>query len=243
MRIATGASLTDGVNECKQMENVREATEIKPASNAVSSNIEALGESDDTQSLWNRFIPRDVPFFQMTLFDQLLRRPYHAITLEGPFNLTKLVQDHRNRTFRSETIIDRNGKQRIDRLLLILEGGGFGYLEGDIFKIYAPTPDAAEAAGRQFRRYVKPEPAPKPCFYVISLQPDGPTTEMVAIEGSVPVTTEDLTLNYGEDFPTWEQQLYARWRFWKMPRNCCSPATLAPEIRWQHPEPCRRVFR
>jgi hypothetical protein len=146
------------------------------------------------------------------LLDQLLRRPYHAVTLEGPLNVKQLAEDHRDRTFRSETSIDRCGNPKLDCLLLRLEGGVFGYLEGDSFKIYAPTPEAAQAAARQFRCYVKPQAAGKPCFFVISIEDHGPNTETVPIERLAAVTTEELALNYGTDFPAWEQQWTERMR-------------------------------
>jgi hypothetical protein len=87
-----------------------------------------------------------------------------------------------------------------------LEDQVYGYLEDDTLEIYAPTPEAAQAAALQFRVYVKPKVAAKPCFYVISVQPDGPNAETVTIERSAPVSTEDLALNYGEDFPSWEKE-------------------------------------
>jgi hypothetical protein len=173
--------------------------------------LDTLEQADDKPSLWDH-VPCEVPFFTLALLDQLLRRPYHTVTLEGPFNLKELVEDHRDRTFRSEKSLNRSGYLKIDRLLLRLEGEVFGYLEGDAFKIYAPTPEAAEAAASKFRRYVKPQAAGKPCFFVISIEDYGPCTATVAIERLAPVSTEELALNYGEDFPAWEQQWTERMR-------------------------------
>jgi hypothetical protein len=174
--------------------------------------VDTPEEADDTPSLWDRCFHSDVPFIKLMLLDQLLRRPYHAVTLEGPLNVKQLAEDHRDRTFRSETSIDRCGNPKLDCLLLRLEGGVFGYLEGDSFKIYAPTPEAAQAAARQFRCYVKPQAAGKPCFFVISIEDHGPNTETVPIERLAAVTTEELALNYGTDFPAWEQQWTERMR-------------------------------
>jgi SpoVK/Ycf46/Vps4 family AAA+-type ATPase len=47
---------------------------------------------------------------------------------------------------------------------------------------------------------------------VISLNLEGPSTETVVIERSAPVNSEELILNYGEDFPAWEQQWTERMR-------------------------------
>ena len=192
------------------METIKEV--LEPAPEALSANLEPLEESDDSFSLWNRYFPSDVPFFKLPLLDQLLRRPYHAVKLEGPFNLKQLAEDNRDRTFRSETSINRSGHPQLDRLLLRLENEVFGYLEADTFTLYAPPPAAAQAVARQFRRYVKPPVAGKPYFYVISVEDQGPCTETVPLERSAPVTTEELELNYGEDFPSWEQQWTERLR-------------------------------
>ena len=81
-------------------------------------------------------MPRDVPFMKMALLDQLLHRPYHAVILEGPFNLPRLAHDHAKALFRSETLLTRKGKPSIERLLLTLGDGVFGFLddEGDAAK-------------------------------------------------------------------------------------------------------------
>ena len=179
---------------------------------AMELPVDTLEAADDTPSLWDRCSHSGVPFIKLTLLDQLLRRPYHAVTLEGPLNVKQLAEDHRDRTFRSETSIDHCGNPKIDYLLLRLEGEVFGYLEHDAFKIYAPTPEAAQAAARQFRCYVKPQAAGKPCFIIISIEDHGPHAETVNIERTAPITTEELALNYGEDFPAWEQQWTQRMR-------------------------------
>ena len=194
------------------METVSETIKITPPYEEVFGSISTEEESNSTFSFWDRYMPRDVPFFKIALLDQLIRRPYHKVTLEGPFNLKQLVEDNRNHTFRSEANIDRSGKSKIQRLLLRLDGGVYGYFEHDTFQIYAPTSDAAQAVARQFRRYVKPLAVGKAYFNVISVDQNGANTEPVVIERLSPITTEDLALNYGEDFPSWEKQWTERMR-------------------------------
>ena len=152
-------------------------------------------------SFWDRFSPREVPFFKMSVLEKLLRRPYHTISVEGPFKLPQLIADYRSQTFRSEASIDRSANHKIERLMLRLDGDVFGFLEEDAIDLYAPTPEAAQAAAQQFRRYVQPQAAGKPRFYIISLEQHGPSTETVTIERPAPFSTEDLALNYGADFP------------------------------------------
>ena len=182
----------------------------EPAPDALPASLEPLAEPDDDSSLWNRYYPTDMPFFKVGLLDRLLRRPYHTVKLLGPFKLKELVADYRDQTYRSETVIDQSGKQNVFRLLLRLDGDVFGYYEDKTLKIYAPTPEAAQAAAKQFRRYIKPQQPGLPFYYVISIADHGPLTEKVAIERSTPVATDELVLHYGVDFPAWETQWQER---------------------------------
>jgi hypothetical protein len=134
------------------------------------------------------------------------------VTLEGPIRVNQFAADHRDKLFRSETIIDRSGNLKTTRLLLRFDDDAFGCLEEDTFKIYAPTPEAAQAIAKKFRCYVKPQAAGKPFFFIISLREHGPTTETVNIERTAPVSTEELALHYGPDFPSWEKDWRERLR-------------------------------
>ena len=183
------------------METITKALNSAPGT--MTAHIETL---EDTESLWEHFVPREVSFFKMTMMDWLRRRPYHVVALAGPLNLKQLAEDHRDQTFRSEANLDRGGNLITTRLLLRLEGEVFGYLEGGSFQIYAPTAAAAQATAQHFSRYVKPQSAGKQRFYIISIEDHGPRTETVTIDRPAPVTTEELALNYGEDFPVWEKQ-------------------------------------
>jgi hypothetical protein len=183
-----------------------EPDEDTAGSTAVSCKEEVLDAPDYGESLWGRYYPTEIPFFKLGLLDKWLRRAYHTVTLEGPFNLKKLTEDHQSQTFRSESTIDRNGNQVIQRLLLRLEGDVFGYLDPGGFKIYAPSQEEANAAAKKFRSYVKAQPAAKPRFYIISIEDHGPVAETVTIDRPLPISDEELALHYGTDFPTWEWQ-------------------------------------
>jgi hypothetical protein len=186
-------------------------TEPQRLPKALFGSSEDPAKPGDDSPLWSRFLPREIPFFKLALLDQLVGSPYHAVTLEGPFNVNQLAQDHQDYLFRSETAIDRTGTSRIDRLLLILGGGLFACLDNDALKLYAPTPQAEETASGKFRRYVVPQ-ITKPRFFIISNEPPGPCTEAITVERSAPVITEELALNYGEDFPLWEEHWLKRLR-------------------------------
>ncbi|MEI6197651.1 MAG: AAA family ATPase, partial [Verrucomicrobiota bacterium] len=178
-----------------------------PTLTALGLDTEPLATPDDDASLWDRYFPNDVPFFKMGLLDHLLRRPYHAVKLMGPLKIKQLAEDNRDRTYRSEKVVDQSGNEKTFRLLLRFDGGAFGYLEGDdTFKIYAPTPELAQAIAKQFRRYVKPQAANKPFHYVISIENGGANAQKIYINRPLPVTTEELALHYGDDFPAWEKE-------------------------------------
>lgn len=184
--------------------------EMERLPDALYGGSEALVSATDEQILWTRDLPREIPFFKIALLDQLLRRPYHAVRLEGPFNIKQLTQDYRDQTFRSESSINRSGASNIDALLICLGDDVFGCLEWTHFTVYAPTPQAADAAARKFRAYVKPPAQGKARFYIVSMTMTGPDTESVTIERSAPTTTGELALNYGTEFPAWENQWMAR---------------------------------
>ena len=188
------------------METLIAPTEPLPplAPEPMPGQLEQMAE--EAPSLWDRFIPNDVPFFKIVMLDHLLRRPYHTASVEGPFKLKQLVEDHRGHTFRSETYIDRRGNPKTHRLLLRLPGEVFGYFEDEILKIYAPTPEVAQATAKEFRRYVKPVAASKSFYYLISIEQGGANTEKVYIDRPAPVAAGELAMHYGDDFPAWEKQ-------------------------------------
>lgn len=192
------------------MGNVNETTELllaAPTAAAPAFVAEPLETPDDGASLWDRYFPNDVPFFKIGLLDHLLRRPYHAVKLLGPLKVKELAADNRDRAYRSEKVIDQNGNEKTFRLLLRFDGEAFGFLEGDdTFKIYAPTPELAQTIVKQFRRYVKPPVANQPFHYVISIENGGANAQKIYINRPLPVSTEELTLHYGDDFPAWETE-------------------------------------
>jgi hypothetical protein len=187
--------------------------DINPLPDALFGGADALEQIDpDEDMLWHRYLPREIKFFHLPIMEKLVARPYHSVILEGPFDIARMVQDHSDKLYRSEASMLRKGKAYIDRLLFTLGEGIFGLLEDEGLRLYAPTPQAAAAAAHEFRRYVKPTKEDKPRFFVISLTPEGPVAEAVIVERSAPVTTDDLALNYGEEFVDWEREWLCRMR-------------------------------
>ena len=196
------------------MKNKLETTETAlpaPVATLEPPTCDLDSSDSPTQAYGDRLLSaifgRDqIPFLKLVMLAQFLHRSYHRITLGGPLRRKQLVEDYRARTFRSETIMEPSGNLKTERLLLRLEAQVFGYLEGDEIQIYAPTPEAAHAAAKEFQRYVQPQEARRPSFYIISIEEHGPVAQTVTIERPAPVTTEELALNYGADFPAWENQ-------------------------------------
>ena len=172
-----------------------------------------LPECDDEPGMFvEDYSFSSVSFFKQALLGKFLSRPYCKVTLEGPVKVKQLADEHRDKLFRSEAIIDRSGNLKTVRLLLRFENDAFGCLEEDSFKIYAPTPEAAQSIAKQFRRYIKPQGAGQPFFLIISLKEHGPVTETVNVQRTSPISTEEMALHYGQDFPAWENDWRERLR-------------------------------
>jgi hypothetical protein len=126
--------------------------------------------------------------------------------------MQKLAEDYADKTFRSDRVITPSGAMEIERLFLTLGDGVFTFYESPTIRVYAPTPEAAAAGAQEFRKYVKPPGEGKAHFYVISNCPDGASAESVQVKRSAPVSTQELALHYGDDFPAWEAEWIARMR-------------------------------
>lgn len=185
---------------------------IAPTAEALPT-ASSLPEADDEFGVFvEDYSFSSVSFFKRALLGKYLNRPYHKIALEGPVKAKQLAADYRDKLFRSETFIDRSGNLKTARLLLSFENDAFGCVEDDTIKIYAPTPEAAQAIAQRLRCYIKTQDADEPFFLIISLKEYGPATETVDVERTAPVSIEDLALHYGEDFPTWESEWRERLR-------------------------------
>jgi hypothetical protein len=149
---------------------------------------------------------RDAQFFQNPMLEQLQLRPCHGVLLEGPFDVANLVQDFYPHLIRSETSINRYGVPSIDMVLFQFDDGVIVFVSPPNLRMYAPTLQAAESRANEFRRYLKSTEPSKPIFYVISISGDGATAQRVTVDRAVSAETRDLALNYGDDFPGWEEQ-------------------------------------
>jgi hypothetical protein len=188
--------------------------ELEPLPDALIGGPELLDDGADAVTdrylEWCMFKQPDVSVFNLPLFYQLRQRPYHQVLVQGPFDLRRLAHDHREHIYRSEVVCLQPYQPAIESLLLCLGQGVFVLQDGSHLTVFAPTPQAAARVAADFRRYVEPLKKAKPGFYLVSLRPDGPQTELVAVDACPTADADELALHYGTDFGAWEQQWLAR---------------------------------
>jgi len=194
------------------MENLNEMTEpllpeIEPAPDTLFGECEAY----DAESIFRRMFPEGVKFFDLPLLERFYRRQYHMVRLRGPFRFAKLVRDYRPQLLRSESCQNARGKTHIDRLMFSLGNDVYVLWDMPELLVYAPTTQAAAEAAAQLKQYRKLE-AEKPGFKLISVSGNSPTTQLVTVEQTAPLSESELRLHYGADFLLWEAEWLDRLR-------------------------------
>lgn len=186
-----------------QTETVKPGTETTP--DGLFGGRESLVECSDSESLCRRLLlPESVRFFDVPVLEWLYRRPYHRVRLRGAFHLARLVRDHRPQLFRSECSQHVRGRTYIDRLMFNLGEGVFVLYDHIELSVFAPTTEAAAKAAAHLKQYRKTE-TEKPGFKLISVTGDSPTTQLVTVEPTAPMSEQELVLHYGGDFVEWER--------------------------------------
>ena len=153
---------------------------------------------------WSEARPYDISLFTMPLYNALAQHSYHQVLLEGPFDLNKLVNDHRQQLYRSDVSYNRHSNPSVARLLLRLADGVFVLYEHRNLVVFAPTSQAAAQVAERLRAYEKPASENKPGFRLVSLAHGMAETEFIAMNGAS-MDEADLALHYGDEFPTWER--------------------------------------
>jgi len=155
---------------------------------------------------WRVFNAPEVSIFNLPLYWQMRQRPYHQVTVQGPFDIRRLAHDHRPQIYRSEVVCLQKWKPAIENLLLCLGQGVFVLQEGSRLSVFAPTPQVAAKVAADFRQYKKRVAKAKPGFYLVSVGEHGPRAELVEVNTCPAGDAEQLALHYGADFPAWEKQ-------------------------------------
>ena len=172
---------------------------------ALFKDVELLDGDASLSAYWSIFKPQDLCLFTMPLFHSLRHRPYHEVLLEGPFDMKKLVNDHRQHLYRSDVAYNRHSNPSVERLLLCLGDGVFVLYEHTNLVVFAPTPQAAAKVAEELRSYEKPLTEKKPGFRLVSLTPAGAETDFVEIQNGVWIDETELVLHYGDEFVNWER--------------------------------------
>jgi len=165
-----------------------------------------------TASFWNNFYPQEVSFLKLPFYDQYHAKAYHARTTRQNWAIERIRQELAASVLRSDVHYDpeqQDGKQEyVHRLLLQLDGGVFCYFEHSEMTVYAPTQELAVACTERFlRQYVEEKCVPAPRFYLLNLRGSGAEVQSVKLATPLVMSPEELGLHYGEDAPTFEQQL------------------------------------
>jgi hypothetical protein len=155
---------------------------------------------------WRMFNAPEVSVFNLPLFYQLRQRPYHQVVVQGPFDIHRLANDHRQHIYRSQVVFLQKWKPSVESLLLCLGHGVFVLQDGTHLTVYAPTPQAAAKVADDFRRYVEPHAKAKPGFNLVSFGSNGPHAELIEVATCPAGDADELALHYGADFPAWEKQ-------------------------------------
>jgi hypothetical protein len=163
-------------------------------------------------TFWNAFVPHDINYFRLPVFDHFRRRPYHAQTVHQELDLKQMGDDLAAELVRSESNLNPDDKakkrERVRRLLFQLSEDVFCSAEEGGLTIFAPTRnEALEHAQRLAKKYGKEKPAEQPGFYLLKVCSDSNAAERIKIARPVAMSADDLELHYGPDVVEFEQQL------------------------------------
>ena len=180
------------------------ASEPKPY--GLASEADADDECDPGDSFWDSYMPREVSFFKLELMDRLHRKPYHAVSVVGPFRREDLLKAYSSALYRSDTTLGFGRKKSVARLLFHFRNDLFGYFEDDWFTVYGPSRTLAMRKADEVRAFRKPVEEEAPHFFIINLSAEKPEAQKVTIKRSAAIATTDLQLHYGPDFLAWEER-------------------------------------
>ena len=177
---------------------------VPPKASPTNAEPADLTEEYISDSLWERFAPREIPFFKMNLMDRLNHKPYHAVLIFGPFQREELVKAYSKSLYRSETTLICKRKSVI-RMLFHFGNDAYGYFEDEWFTVYAPSRTAAMKIADGLRGFRKLDAEEHPHFFILSLPEGHPQAQKVEIKRPLSASLNDLHLHYGDDFMAWEQ--------------------------------------
>jgi SpoVK/Ycf46/Vps4 family AAA+-type ATPase len=131
----------------------------------------------------------------------------HYCSGDGPWDTKRIAETLPEKLVRSWYCLREDAEKGHGYwwdLCLQLDERLFVRVDDDSISVYAESPETArttvEKLARTFRKVAEPK---SPTFQIVK-QSDGEIeTEAVKIDQKAGLTSEDLVLHYGEDFPTW----------------------------------------
>lgn len=157
-------------------------------------------------------VQKEEDFFLCPVFQRFACSPVHLRHEHGRWDLTGLIKANAAQLFRSKARPDTTGKNGQYKwggeLLFRLENDVFIHYQNNRIHVYAPTVKQAEETLKEIKaRFALPEPPPVASFHLLSVGNGSIQSEKVPVGAPFVMASEDLALNYGDDFPAWVSQL------------------------------------
>src|SRR5437867_4818313 len=97
----------------------------------------------EDDGFWEDFVPREINYFRLPVYDHFHRRPYHARTVHRELDLQRMREDLAAELVRSESYFNPDKKSKkgegIRRFLFPLAEDVFCYAEEFELTIFAAT--------------------------------------------------------------------------------------------------------
>lgn len=148
--------------------------------------------------------------FDLPIHQEFRRKPYHCRRMRGRVDIERLLRDHGQTLLRSDVGLLPDGRREAYRVLLNPADKLFVHMEESELAVYSASASAADQWCEQLRSYVSTRDQTRPCFLVISVRLDGAFVEGVEVSQRAPLSSADLALHYGSDFPQWESEWLGR---------------------------------
>jgi len=138
----------------------------------------------------------------------------HYCNADGPWDLAQVAKTFSDRIIRSQYSLrehaEHDGPYWV-HLCIRLEERLYFRIEEDSLGVYATSADLARSTAEQLGKTFRGKPPVKaPTFQVVKKTSYGIDSEAVTVDGSEPLSREDLSLHYGEDFVPWHEQLVGK---------------------------------
>jgi len=172
------------------------------------------------QHHFNLFLTQPRDWMMQPIHERLANGPQHRVRLPGPWDIERLQEAFADRLLRSARRLPTGqvapGSEEAQDLLesvdlLISLDSGFLYIDHNWAVGVGETPEDALAVLETVRSY-RGKAKPKPAGYQLIKYADQEfDSETVPLQRSEEADSEQLRLQYGDDFPEWHAALLAQY--------------------------------